>query len=415
MTGSIRTALALPGARAVAAWSVLGRFGFAMVNVSLLLLVEAESGSYAVAGAVSAASLVGTAAGVVVQSRLLDRHGPARILLAFAGPHAVLSGAVLVLVPRGLPTPAVAVLVAAQCAVLPMVQVASRAMWTHLAPAGRLRDAAYSYEAVSFELCWLLGPALAAVLATWLWPGSALLMALTLATVSAVGFALTAAVRSRPGRGSSPPQDWDRCPDGVAGDQSAEGAGLAVLLVATTAFGLTIGLVVVSVMAGAEANGVPQLAGVLLALWSTSAVLSGTAYQRSPWPRRVAVRLPVLMAAFGTVLVIPAFLDGVLPITVALVLAGATVVPQIALHNTLLDGLVPQRRLASAFGWLTTAILVSSAGGQALGGYVVQGHDHQAAFLTAAVSANLLATVVWLGRRRLPVTGPGRQVPAQHT
>ena len=399
----MRTALAVPGARPMAAWSVLGRFGFAMVNLSLLLLVEAQSGSYAVAGAVSAASLVGTAAGVVVQSRLLDRLGPTRTLLACAGPHAVLSAAVLVLVPRGLPTLTVAVLVAAQCAVLPMVQVASRAMWAHLLPAGPSRDAAYSYEAVSFELCWLLGPALAAVLATWWWPGSALQVALMLTTLSAVGFASTAAVRSCPGHTPSESRGpkRDHLLDGASGDRAVQAAGVAVLLVATTAFGLTVGLVVVGVTAGTEAVGVPQLAGVLLALWSTSAVVSGTAYQRSPWPRPVTVRLPVLMAAFGTVLVVPALVDGLLPLAVALVLAGATVVPQIALHNTLLDALVPPGRLSAAFGWMTTAILVSSAGGQALGGYVVERHDYHAGFLTAAASALALAALVWAGRRHL--------------
>ncbi len=338
-----------------------------------------------------------------MQSRLVDRHGPTRTLLAFAGPHAILSAGVLVLVPAGLPASAAAVLVAAQCAALPMVQVASRAMWARLLPAGPVRDAAYSYEAVTFELCWLLGPASAAVLATWLWPGSALLVAVVLTTVGAIGFALSPAVRSNSGRTTSEPREEtvDRPADGDPGDRVIHSAGLAVLLVAASAFGLTVGLVVVSVTAGAETNGVPQLAGLLLALWSTSSVISGSVYQRSPWPRPVTVRLPVLIAAFGTVLLIPSLLGGVLPLTVAMVLAGATLVPQITLHNTLLDGLVPQWRLSMAFGWVTTAIFVSSAGGQALGGVVVQRHDYNAGFLTAAACANLLAVVVWAGRRRL--------------
>ena len=41
---------------------MLGRFAFAMINLSLLIYVEAQTGSYAVAGAISAASLIGTAA-----------------------------------------------------------------------------------------------------------------------------------------------------------------------------------------------------------------------------------------------------------------------------------------------------------------------------------------------------------------
>src|SRR5687768_16590495 len=72
---------ATPGAVPMAAWSLLGRFGFAMTNVGLLLFVEARTGSYGIAGAVSAASLVGTAVGMVGQGGLVDRYGPTRPLL----------------------------------------------------------------------------------------------------------------------------------------------------------------------------------------------------------------------------------------------------------------------------------------------------------------------------------------------
>lgn len=400
---SARTALAVPGALPVAVWSILGRFGFSMLNLSLLIYVEARTGSYAVAGAISAASLIGTAAGIIAQSKLIDRYGTTRVLVAFTAPYALLSVGVLVLVDTGLSPGPLAVLVAAQCAVLPTVQVASRTMWRELVPAGPVRDAAYSYEAVSFELCWLLGPALAAVLATWLWPGSALLVAVTLSTAGAAGFALTAAARSH-----RPPAVPAGQPERSAGAGSPPPAGVAVLLVATCAFGLTIGFVVVGVTAGTQANGVPHLAGLLLGLWSISSVLAGLAYQRSPWPRPPTVRLPVLLATFGGVLLLPSLLGGTLALTVAVILAGATLVPQVTLHNTLLDGLVPQRRLAEAFGWITTAIFAANAGGQAWGGWVTQRYDYQAGFRAAAACAVLLAVAVWAGRRHLTAGARGR-------
>lgn len=107
------------------------------------------------------------------------------------------------------------------------------------------------------------------------------------------------------------------------------------------------------------------------------------------------------MAAFGTILVIPALLGGALSLTIAVILAGATLVPQITLHNTLLDGLVPQRRLSEVFGWTTTAIFAANAAGQALGGFVIQRYDYHAGFLTAAACAVCLAAVVWVGREQL--------------
>ena len=391
----------MPGALPVAAWSLLGRFGFAMTNLSLLMYVAARTDSYAVAGSISAAGLIGTAAGIIAQSRLLDRYGPTRTLLTCTVPYALLSAAVLLAIDARVPTLPLAVLVVVQCAALPTVQVASRAMWGRLVPAGPVRDAAYSYEAISFEVCWLLGPAVAAVLATWLWPGSALLIAATLSTVGAAGFALTAAARSH--RGPAAP-GTATAPDRPAGGLHA--TGLAVLLVATGAFGLIIGFVVVGVTAGTRDNGEPQLAGLLLGLWSITSVVSGVAYQRAPWPRPPAIRLPVLMAVFGLVLVLPALAGGTPVLTVAVVLAGATLVPQVTLHNTLLDRLVPPRRLAEAFGWMTTAVFAANAGGQALGGLVIQRYDYRTAFLTAAACGLCLAVVVWAGRRHLVPRSP---------
>ncbi len=77
-SGSTRTVVFLPGAPPMVAWSFVGRFAVGMMNLSLLLFIRAETGSYAVAGAMSAAGLVGTAAGTLVQGRLIDRYGPSR-------------------------------------------------------------------------------------------------------------------------------------------------------------------------------------------------------------------------------------------------------------------------------------------------------------------------------------------------
>ena len=55
---------------------------------------------------------------------------------------------------------------------------ASRALWTRLVPPGPRRDAAFSYEAISLEVFFILGPALAAFLAALPWPGTGTAVAL---------------------------------------------------------------------------------------------------------------------------------------------------------------------------------------------------------------------------------------------
>src|SRR3954470_15760212 len=80
-----RAALTTPGMRGPVVASLLARLPIAMVGLSLLLYVQRTTGSFAVAGLVSAGSLVGVAVGAVVQGRLMDRLGPTRPLLVAIG------------------------------------------------------------------------------------------------------------------------------------------------------------------------------------------------------------------------------------------------------------------------------------------------------------------------------------------
>jgi predicted MFS family arabinose efflux permease len=397
---STSAVLRLPGVPPMALWSFVGRFGYAMLNVALLLFVQAEYGSYAVAGVISAASLAGTAAGNVVQGRLIDRLGLSRPLLVAAALQAPLAAAVVVAPAMPVPVPLLGALVVVQSATLPMLPVASRATWSRLLPAGAWREAGYGYEAVSSEVCWLLGPATAALLATALWPGTALVVTLALVVSAACGFASMRAVRTA-GRGT----DGGLAPAPVDGHRQSEPShvgirGLVMLLAAAAGFGFGVGAVVIGVTAGTAAAGRPAAAGVLLALWSVTSVLAGLVHQRRPWPEDVAARLVVWLAAFGVALALPGAHAGLAVLTLSVVLSGATLVPQLATHNTFLDGLVPGRRLAEAYGWVTTVVVGANAAGQALGGIAVERVGPGAAFALGAAVALALALTVLVLRPR---------------
>ncbi len=59
---------------------LVARLPISMVGLGIVLLAEHETGSYAFAGAVSATALIANAVFAVVQGRLLDRLGQARVL-----------------------------------------------------------------------------------------------------------------------------------------------------------------------------------------------------------------------------------------------------------------------------------------------------------------------------------------------
>ena len=174
-----------------------------------------------------------------------------------------------------------------------------------------------------------------------------------------------------------------------------------MLLVAAAGSGLAVGFTAIGVIAGTAAAGAAPLAGILLAMWTTCSVLGGLAHQRWPWPPSTTTRLPAFVSAFGLLLFIPALIDGVVALAATVVLTGLTLVPQLAAHNTLLDGLVPSRRLTEAYGWVNTTIAVTNAAGQAAGGLVIERNDHRTSFLIAALCVLILAVPVWIRRRQL--------------
>ncbi|MFB9570406.1 MFS transporter, partial [Saccharopolyspora hordei] len=199
-----RTALTAPGARGPVITSLLGRLPIAMIGLALMLYVQRETGSFAAAGLVSAGALVGVACGSVVQGRVMDRVGPTKPLLVMSAVFAALVAAGVVVIELHAPVALMTALAVLVGASQPMVGPASRALWAQLLPPGPARDAAYSYEAISMETFFILGPGLAGLLVAMPWPGTGLVAGAACMVLGSVGFASTRAARAQrpePARG----------------------------------------------------------------------------------------------------------------------------------------------------------------------------------------------------------------------
>ena len=85
MFSSYRGVLSYPGALAFSLTGLVARLPISMAGLGIVLLVSARTGSYGTAGAVSAAYMVANAVLAVLQGRLVDRLGQARVLTVAAG------------------------------------------------------------------------------------------------------------------------------------------------------------------------------------------------------------------------------------------------------------------------------------------------------------------------------------------
>ena len=80
MLTSYRRILARPGALRFSLAGLFARLPISMVGLGIVLLVSAATGRYGVAGAVSAAYMLANAGFAILQGRLLDKVGQARVL-----------------------------------------------------------------------------------------------------------------------------------------------------------------------------------------------------------------------------------------------------------------------------------------------------------------------------------------------
>jgi len=397
-----RALLRIPGAPGPVLASALGRFPIAMLGLATLFYVQRSYGTFAWAGFVAAAALIGESAGSVVQGRIIDRLGATRPLLAASVIFAVAATALVLAIESRLglaPLVVTALVVGLSTPALPGT---SRALWAHLVPPGSGREAAYTYEAVSLEVFFIVGPAFAAALVTMPWAGTGLAVAVAMMLLGAVTFALTGTVRGR-----RRPSDTSAS----AGLGALASPGMRVVTLAALGFGAVAGVVEVGVPAVATEAGRPALAGVLLACWSFASVLAGMLYGLRPWPRALHHRLPALLAALGLGVAAMAAAPDLLWLAVTMVVAGCTITPQATAHSMAVELAAPAGTATEAFGWVITAVTLGLAGGQALGGALVEAYGPSSAFLAGAAAAVVVAGLVALLRASLaPERQPSRAV-----
>jgi MFS family permease len=395
-----RAALTAPGAGLPAIMSVLARMPVAMVGLSLLLYVQRETGSFAVAGLVSAGSLVGVAVGAVIQGRVIDKRGPTGPLLVTVGLFAVSVTGVLFAVESAQPNVVIVLLGGAVGLTEPMVGSASRALWAYLVPAGPLRHAAYAYEAISMEVFFILGPALAGLLVAAPWAGTGVVAGAVCMIVGGIGFALSKAVRA------VQPQHTARRLLGALASP-----GMRTLAVAALGFGVTVGFVEVAVPAAATKAGHAPLGGLMLAGWSLTSVGFGLLYALRPWPRSMSLRLPVLLGVFALLIAPLALTTESLPaLAVALFVAGVWITPQSTAHSMAIEIVAPRGTATEAFGWVITAVTLGLAAGHSTSGWLVEHVGLPASFLASSASGLLLAGVVWAARGTVRDYLPAREL-----
>lgn len=382
-----RRLFARPGTLAFTLGSLMARLPAGMFGVSAMLMIAGSRGSYALAGAVVATGLAATGVVSPWTARLIDRHGQALIARP-ATAFAVLGGVALLLcVHYGAPDWTLFAAYAAT-ATTPNTGGMSRARWAHLFrgdPA--CLHTANSFEQAADELCFMLGPALAALLCGSLFPEAGTLTGSVLLITGTVLFTAQRATEPPPGRGARTTSPL-RAP------------GMPPLLLGLAATGAVFGSMEIVTIAFADAQGHRSLGGAVLALQAAGSCAAGLLYGALKPAGPAERRYPWCLAAMAAVMTLPllaARTTGALAaLAVALLLAGTATAPTMVTAMTLVQRRSPEGRLNEGMTLAVTGLLAGIACGSATGGWAVEHLPPDLGFLVPPAAA-ALALLIALG------------------
>ncbi|WP_371579606.1 MFS transporter [Streptomyces sp. NBC_01314] len=379
------------------AWTFLlpgfaARQPFAMLTISIVLLVQHTTGSYGAAGAVAAATGVSMAVFAPYSGRLADRHGQRAVLIPGILVHAAAGLSLTALALTGAPLWALFVAAVPTGASVPQIGPMVRARWGVKLQDSPLTSTAAAFESVTDELTFVLGPLVATALCTAVHPAAGLF---TEAGLTLIGGLLFAAQRG------TQPKVVPVAHARVEHVSALSVPGVRVLIVTFLGIGSVFGGMQVSLAAFSESIGEPGLNGVLYGVFAAGNMLSGVVCGAIAWKVAPQRRLIVGYTALALVASALWTADSVLVLATLGLLVGMCIAPALITGYTLVDSLVPSGARTEAFTWLTGAVALGQAAAVTAAGQLEDELWAGAGFLVPAAGTALALGTLFALRTRL--------------
>lgn len=385
MFTTYRRVLATPGSVLFCVTGLLARLPISMLGIGIVLLVSSATGSYGVAGTVSAIYVVANAVFAIVQGRLVDTFGQGRVLPVGAGVYAV--GLALLMTSVQLDWPIAVAWVGAfvSGAALPPVGACIRARWTHVLDQPTQVQTAFALEAVVDEAVFMIGPVVVALLATLWHPLAGLTVALIAGTVGPAYLATQRATEPPSGRehrrSSALPMPW---------------VAVAALTGLMLCLGTLFGSAEVVTIAFSEERDAKTWSGPLLAIWALGSLLAGVLTGAIHWRRGPRDRVVIGAAGMALAMCVLPFVPTLPLMAVALLIGGFAISPTLISGMSLAEQIAPAGRLTEVLGVLHTGLAAGVALGAAAAGRAVDAAGASPAYWVPAIAGLagvLLATL----------------------
>lgn len=375
--GSYSDILRRPGTArfVIAGW--LGRLSRSTTGITTVLLVAAVTGSYALAGAVSGAIVVGIAVGSPAWSRAIDSRGQTRVVpLSLTTSVVTATMFALAIV---LHAPIWTWFVAAFAVGATSLDYGTlvRARWSAVLTSPKERHTSLALESVSDESIYVIGPPAVIFLAAVAGPLAG--YAAGIAVTVAGGLWLLSQGATAPsvnGRDVERPKRAGWLPTGVLG-----------VLPIYAGIGLLFASVDVTAVSVANAANTPFLAGVIVASFAAGSVVA--AFLFGPISAHWRPQRRVLLAALACALVVPTLLlvHDIPVLAVVIFCAGLVTSPVLISAMSLIQIRTEPHRLTEALTWPSIGLSFGLTVGASLTGIAIDRWSPFEGYLVAALGA----------------------------
>jgi len=400
----------IPGAWRFSAAGIIGRMPMSMFGLGTVLLISASTGKYGVAGAVSASGSLAYAFSSPLIARLADSRGQRPVLLVLLAVFATASAALIAAVLLKAPTWVFFAPGAIAGGSMPSLGAMVRVRWSVLLAGTPRLHAAFSFESVADELCFVVGPAAVTLLATEVFPAAGVGVSALLCLAGTLWFAAERSTEPVLARGDDPPDPPAhrralRRP--VPPRRGAAAPGLFVLVPLYLLLGAMFVSIDLSTVSFAQHFGHKPLAGLILGTYALGSATGGFWYGsrqwRSPVQNRFAVTLTLTVLGVATFWAQP----NLISLTACIYLCGLTIAPTLIAGFSLLEAQARPGRSTEALSWLSSGIGVGLAVGSSVVGFILDAHGPRAGYVFAAGCGAASAMTCLLGLRRLRVEPAG--------
>jgi MFS family permease len=372
MFSAYRTLIHTPGALKFSIPGVIARMPISMDSLALVFIVVSVNGSYAIAGALSAAASIVIAIATPHWSRVADRMGQSAMLVRVVPIKIAGLCVFTVLVLNQTPTWSwfAAIIFAESFSVNTGGLVRRR--WLHILspdPTTTAEDesdrhivnTAYSFEALMDEVVFILGPIIVTACATSIAPAAGIIVGIIFMAIGVPLFVLQKSTEPP----ATPKRIVDPHPAVIRNKQ------VQAVVLPTVLLGGFFGSIAIVTVAFAQTRGQEDKAGILLAIWACGSAVAAIGTGVIKWKISSAARFLIFLFAL-TILSIPMlFVHSLFWLSVALFFNGFAVAPLVINAYGVAEGAVPPEQITETLTWVVAGMPLGGAIASALSGQVI--------------------------------------------